>query len=187
MERKSRKITHFQYHGCLDDTASVGCTQLIFFLKMVNKKQGSYLVTRTEGPGSTCGSIVIHSIGCFERAVSICVLDICLDQLMNTNSVSVPNVILNIKSQVSFESFSLDEYRFINKTLLRSMRVLNLKNNTSMDSYFKSVSFKGRMKKHCVALNQRMLFKYSVVDVGLVLLVIDDACRGEYICNRNLT
>ncbi|ACE75476.1 protein tyrosine phosphatase [Bracoviriform indiense] len=148
MERKSRKITHFQYHGCLDNIASVGCTQLIFFLKMVNKKQSSYLITRTEGRNSTCGPIVIHSIGCFERAVSICVLDICLDQLMKTNSVSVPKVILNIKSQVSFESISLDEYSFINKTLLRSICVLNLNDNTSTDSDLERASSMSRIKKY---------------------------------------
>nr|ACE75255.1 protein tyrosine phosphatase [Glyptapanteles flavicoxis] len=148
MGRKSRKITHFQYHGCLDNIASVGCTQLIFFLKMVNNKQSSYLITRTEGRENTCGPIVIHSIGCFEKAVSICVLDICLDQLMNTNSVSVPKVILNIKSQVSFDSISLDEYSFINKTLLRSIRVLHLNDNTSTDSDHEHTSSISRMKKY---------------------------------------
>ncbi|XP_063220545.1 tyrosine-protein phosphatase non-receptor type 9-like [Bacillus rossius redtenbacheri] len=148
MERKSRKVTHFQYHGCLDNIASVSCTQLIFFLKMVNKQQSSYLTTGTEGTGSTCGPIVIHNIGCLERAVSFCVLDFCLDQLIETNSVSVPSVILNIKSQVSFESISLDEYSFINKTLLRSICVLNLKDNKSTDSDPESASSISRIKKY---------------------------------------
>ncbi|CAH2088838.1 unnamed protein product [Euphydryas editha] len=73
MERQSRKITHLQYHlHYLDELLSSGSAQLISFLEMVNKNRGAISKKSASGP------IVIHSIGCFERAVSICVLDICL-------------------------------------------------------------------------------------------------------------
>ncbi|XP_063218591.1 tyrosine-protein phosphatase non-receptor type 9-like [Bacillus rossius redtenbacheri] len=171
MERKSRKVTHFHYHGCLDNIASVGCTQLVYFLKMVNKKQGSYLTTETEGMETTCGPIVLHSIGCLERAVSICVLDICLDQLMETSSVSVLTVILNIKSQVSFESFSLAEYRFINKTLLHSIRVLNVEDDTPTQSDPKSVSFRSRIKKHLPGYVTHRADRLAGAQGGVAILV----------------
>ncbi|CAH2088294.1 unnamed protein product [Euphydryas editha] len=87
MERQSRKITHLQYHlHYLDELPSSGSAQLISFLEMVNKNRGAISKKSASGPN------VIHSIGCFERAVTICVLDICLDQLIETNLVSVLNV-----------------------------------------------------------------------------------------------
>ncbi|XP_072941857.1 tyrosine-protein phosphatase non-receptor type 9-like [Epargyreus clarus] len=80
MERQSRKITHLQYHfDYLDELPSSGSAQLISFLEMVNENRGAISKKSASSP------IVIHSIGCFERAVSICVLDICLDQLIETD------------------------------------------------------------------------------------------------------
>ena len=147
-ERESRTITHFQYRGCLDQISSVDATQLILFLKMINKKQDSYLTTRTKDKERIRGPIVIHSVSCFERALSICVLDICLDQLINTNSVSVPNAIINLKSQVFFEFFSFEAYKFINKILLRSIQELFYKKTTSLVSDLENASYMYRIKIH---------------------------------------
>ncbi|CAD6244695.1 GSCOCT00013426001.2-RA-CDS [Cotesia congregata] len=117
MEKKSRTITHLQYHF-LDEFPSSGSAQLISFLEMVNGNRGANSKKSASGP------IVVHSIGCFERAVSICVLNICLDQLIETKEVSVLNAVLSVKSQVSLQFFSLEEYKFINKVLLGSLKVL---------------------------------------------------------------
>ncbi|ABK63363.1 protein tyrosine phosphatase [Cotesia plutellae polydnavirus] len=150
MERQSRKITHLQYH-CLDELSSSGSRQMIFFLEMVNRNHAAKSKKTASGP------IVIHSVGCFERAVSICVLDICLDQLIETNSVSVLDAILSVKSQMSFESFSLEEYKFINKILLGAIRVLRLNKARSWDSELESKSLINQVKK------QNLFFKQTSV------------------------
>lgn len=155
MERKSRKISHYQYHEFPDRNARFNSRQFKNFLKMINKKQERYCETVVEGKKNTY-PIVVHSVKCFERAVTICALDICFDQLQKAKSVAVPNVLLKIKSQVSFDSFSLEEYMFLNRILLDSIRGSNLKEEKPKDSP-ESPSFRQRVIKYC------LLFKRASV------------------------
>nr|CCQ19272.1 PTP-O [Cotesia sesamiae Kitale bracovirus] len=148
MERQSRRITYLQYH-CLDELSSSEPRQMTFFLEMVNRNHAA------KSKKSASGPIVIHSVGCFERAISICVLDICLDQLIGTNSVSVLDAILSVKSQVSFEFFSLEEYKFINNILLGAIRVLRLNKARSLDSELESKSLINQVKKQNLFFKQR--------------------------------
>lgn len=156
--RKLRKITHYQYHDFPDRNMPFNSAQLICFLKMVNKAQYSYRRTTSDGKKSALGPIVIHSVGCFERAVSLCALDICLDQLKKTKSVSVPNALLKIKSQVPFKYFSLEEYTFINNTLLHCSWALDFEKKKPTDSNPDNVSFRSRVKKYCFAFKRASVF-----------------------------
>ncbi|XP_044582930.1 tyrosine-protein phosphatase non-receptor type 9-like [Cotesia glomerata] len=152
MERKSRKITHLQFHlHYLDKLPSNGSAQLISFLEMVNKNRGA------KSKKSASGPTVIHSVGCFERAVSICVLDICLDQLIETEEVSVIDNVLSVKSQVSFEFFSLEEFKFINKVLLGSLKVLRLKKARSLDGEVEGKAFIDQVRKFSLVFRKMSL------------------------------
>ncbi|GBP31767.1 Tyrosine phosphatase-like protein N3 [Eumeta japonica] len=121
--RKSKKITHYQYHGFADRDVPVDSAQLVFFLKTVNEKRNDHNTTKSDNKENARGPIAIHSVDCFERAVSICALDICLDQLTKTKSISVPDALIKIRSQTSLESFSLKNTH----SLIRSCCVVHVR------------------------------------------------------------
>ncbi|KAG8037269.1 hypothetical protein G9C98_005479 [Cotesia typhae] len=114
-EKKSKKITHYQYHEFPDQQTPFYSAQLISFWKIVNEKYEG-IISPEEKENGLC-PIVMYSAGCFERLVSICAIDICLDQLTEEQSVSVPDTLLDVKYQVSFDSMSAEEQEFIDKTV----------------------------------------------------------------------
>nr|ACE75310.1 protein tyrosine phosphatase [Glyptapanteles indiensis] len=157
-EKKSRKITHFQYHDCLDHHTPFYSVQLISFWKMVNKKHGGYITIQAEGKKNALSPIVMYSDQCFERLVSICAIDIYLDQLMKEQPVSVTTILLGIKSQVSLSSISPEEEAFIDRTLLHSERALFWKKKASDDRDPESKTFGDRVKKYCSLFKRTSVF-----------------------------
>ncbi|XP_057317985.1 tyrosine-protein phosphatase non-receptor type 9-like [Microplitis mediator] len=151
---KSKQITHYEYHEHPDGKLPIESARLIFFLKMVNNSQENYNVSASSSNKRARKPIVIHSVGRYERAISFCALDICLNQLRETKSVSVPSVILKIKGQTQLNSFSFEEYLIINKILLHSKWALEFK--TEDDN--KSSSFRSRVRKYCLVFKRASVF-----------------------------
>ncbi|KAH0555176.1 hypothetical protein KQX54_015826 [Cotesia glomerata] len=146
-ENKSRKITHYQYHEFPDQQTPFYSAQLISFWKIVNKKYEGTI--SSEQKESEMCPIVMYSATRFERLVSICAIDICLDQLTEEQPVSVSNTILDVKYQVSFESISTEKQAFIDKTV-QHIKGAFLWKKEQDDSDPSNVSFRDRVRKPLV-------------------------------------
>ncbi|XP_044582834.1 tyrosine-protein phosphatase non-receptor type 9-like [Cotesia glomerata] len=115
-EKSSRKIMHYQYHDVPDHQAPFHSTQFICFWKMVNQKHEGCILEGAKGKKKALSPIVMYSAKCFERLVSICAIDICLEQLTEEQPVSVTKTFMHIKSQLSVQLISSDEEEFVKKT-----------------------------------------------------------------------
>nr|AOH69085.1 hypothetical protein A6F54_10 [Microplitis mediator bracovirus] len=154
---KSKQITYYEYHEHPDGKLPIESARLIFFLKMVNKNQKKYIIPASSSDNCACQPIVIHSVERCERSISFCALDNCLSQLQETQTVSVPSVILKIKGQMQLDSFSFEEYLIINKILLHSKWALEFKTDDDVRNS-NSTSFRSRVKKYCLAFKRVSVF-----------------------------
>ncbi|ABK63331.1 protein tyrosine phosphatase [Cotesia plutellae polydnavirus] len=154
-EKKTKKIMHYQYHEFPDQQTPFYSAQLISFWKIVNKKYEG--ITSPEEKENGLCPIVMYSAGWFERLVSICAIDICLDQLTEEQSVSVPDTLLDVKYQVSFDSISAEEQAFIDKTVKHIKSALLWKNEQD-DSEPRNASFRDRVRKYCLLFKRPSVF-----------------------------
>ncbi|ABK63317.1 protein tyrosine phosphatase [Cotesia plutellae polydnavirus] len=154
-ENKSRKIIHYQYHDVPDDQAPFYSTQFICFWKMVNQRHEDCILEGAKGKKKAFSPIVMYSAKCFERLVSICVIDICLDQLTEEQPVSVTKTLTNIKSQLFLQLISSDEEEFVKKTLQHIQRLFVWRKGEDNNSGLEIKSFRNRVRKYCLLFKRK--------------------------------
>nr|ACE75308.1 protein tyrosine phosphatase [Glyptapanteles indiensis] len=111
---RSRTVHFFKYlswpKGGITDILT-----LFSFLTVVNRKQQYF---DQGAPMSPPGPIVVYSSTGTGRAATFCAVDICMIQLVNTATVSIPLVVFKIRQQRHSSIESLDNYIFINNALI---------------------------------------------------------------------
>ncbi|XP_074114577.1 tyrosine-protein phosphatase corkscrew-like [Cotesia typhae] len=154
-ENKSRKIIHYQYHDVPDHQAPFYSTQFICFWKMVNQRHEGCILEGATGKKKALSPIVMYSAKCFERLVSICVVDICLDQLTEEQPVSVDKIFTSIKNQLFLHSISSDEEEFVKKTLQHIQRSFVWRKREDNNSGLEIKSFRNRVRKYCLLFKRK--------------------------------
>lgn len=141
---------------------------------MVNQRHEDCTLEGAKGKKKALSPIVMYSAKCFERLVSICVIDICLDQLTEEQPVSVVKTLTNIKSQLFLQLISSDEEEFVKKTLQHIQRSFVWRKGEDNNSGLEIKSFRNRVRKYC------LLFKRK--SVGWVFSV-ETAVKTRYFCD----
>nr|ACE75217.1 protein tyrosine phosphatase [Glyptapanteles flavicoxis] len=88
---------------------------LISFLIEVNERQQYFIQEASMSPP---GPIVVYSSTGTGRAATFCVVDVCMTQLVNTATISIPFIVFKIRQQRHSSIESLDNYFFINNAVI---------------------------------------------------------------------
>nr|ACE75312.1 protein tyrosine phosphatase [Glyptapanteles indiensis] len=109
------RIVHFFKYLSWPKGGITDILTLISFLIVVNERQQYFDQEASMSPPSP---IVVYSSTGTGRAATFCAVDVCMIQLVNTATVSIPFIVFKIRQQrhSSFESF--DDYVFINNLIL---------------------------------------------------------------------
>ncbi|CAS06641.1 protein tyrosine phosphatase, partial [Bracoviriform marginiventris] len=111
---RSRTVHCFKYLSWPKEGVTDILT-LITFMIVVNERHQFYI---KPGLMSPPGPIVVYSTTGIRRAPTYCAVDICMFQLVNTASVSIPSVVFAIRRQRRSSFESLDHYVFINNLIV---------------------------------------------------------------------
>nr|AGO14410.1 PTP-X [Cotesia sesamiae Mombasa bracovirus] len=91
------------------------------YLSWPNKRHQYYMKAALMNPPSP---IVIYSTTGIERAPTFCAVDICMFQLVNSATISIPSVVFNIRRQRRSSFESLDHYVFINNVIVHFLATI---------------------------------------------------------------
>lgn len=111
-----RTVHHFKYLNWVKGSITNILT-LLYFLTIVNKKQQRFLkeaISQHPRPGP----IIVYSSSGTGRAATFCAVDICVYQLINTASISVPSIITKIRQQIHSSIECFYQYIFINNVVV---------------------------------------------------------------------
>ncbi|CAD6244018.1 GSCOCT00014298001.2-RA-CDS [Cotesia congregata] len=111
---RSRTVHCFKYLSWPKESVTDILT-LINFMIVVNERHQYYIKLGLISPP---GPIVVYSTTGIGRAPTFCAVDLCIFQLVNTATVSIPAVVFNIRRQRCSSFESIDHYFFINNVII---------------------------------------------------------------------
>ena len=107
----SRTVTNFWFTDWPDNSIPNGMEEFLDLRNEVNKEQ-SKLMKETENSSPTPGPIVVHCSTGTGWAGTFCAIDNALEQLDTEQKVSVPQIVLKIRSQRYSSVFLPEQYAF---------------------------------------------------------------------------
>ncbi|XP_074107214.1 tyrosine-protein phosphatase non-receptor type 9-like [Cotesia typhae] len=115
------KAVHFFKYLSWPKEGITDISTLISFMIAVNERHQYYMKPALMNPPSP---IVIYSTTGIERAPTFCAVDICIFQLVNSATISIPSVVFNIRQQRRSSFESLDHYVFINNVIVHFLATI---------------------------------------------------------------
>nr|ACE75205.1 protein tyrosine phosphatase [Glyptapanteles flavicoxis] len=107
----SREITNFWFTDWPDNSIPTGMEEFLELRNEVNKEQSRRMKEAENGSG-TLAPIVVHCSTGVGWTGTFCAIDNALEQLDKENRVSVPQIVLKIRSQRHSSVFLPEQYAF---------------------------------------------------------------------------
>nr|AOH69077.1 hypothetical protein A6F54_1 [Microplitis mediator bracovirus] len=115
--QRTRKITHFQCIHWPEHSTPSDLAWFVDFIKMTNRVRKAYMKISSEDLEDSSSPIIVHCNSGIGRTGTFCAADICLNQLVKTSRISIPETVRTVREQRHSGIISLRHYMFIHRVL----------------------------------------------------------------------
>lgn len=124
--KTSRKLSHFQYSNWFEYNTPSDLQCFVYFTNMIDRVRRVYMkllhpqsdsVELLQPKDPLLCPIVVHCNAGVGRSGTFCAVDICLNQVVKTSEICVPNVVFNVREQRYAGVMSFKQYSFIYEVL----------------------------------------------------------------------
>nr|ACE75314.1 protein tyrosine phosphatase [Glyptapanteles indiensis] len=115
--KESRKLTHFQYINWFEYNTPSDLSRFVHFMTTIDRVRQAYMELFFEPNEAFPCPVVVHCSAGVGRTGTFCAVDICLNQVVKTLNLCIPEVVFNIREQRCSGVMSYRQYSFIYQVL----------------------------------------------------------------------
>ncbi|AEE09463.1 protein tyrosine phosphatase [Cotesia vestalis bracovirus] len=131
--KTSRKLSHFQCSNWFEFNTPSDLPWFVHFTNMIDRVRRVYMELLEPKDPLLC-PIVVHCSAGVGRTGTFCAVDICLNQVVKTSEICIPNVVFNVREQRYAGVMSFKQYSFIYEVL---HYFLSVQKNVDKPSFIK--------------------------------------------------